>query len=485
MVGSPSVKGKKGSSSLHNTLKYSSDRATLGKNDWRPPTPHSLEKGALKQQNNSSNINSLEKRWRPPMPPPRYVDELDLKKSKPDGANELNYFTSWISRSLYPRGESVATEKEDRDPPLSHSSKYGVPPGEDDRFLNHSRSLSELEIPQNKSFDISIIKEPNSMRKRHKSFDDKDSNVRIWINGLELDDDVFTLVSKLSKTKEKSLKSKSDVALAGTDFGSIDDSTFSDISVDKYKGFRSCITSTFMIIILLYAAHYSGLNFGFVTDFISDRKSEIMQSLKNSLGDEITEDINLPQGEALTWIMNEDRAIISDVELIERYVIALVYFSLDGPYWLNKDRWLSKDPICDWNGITCSLASDGIYHISKIELVSNDLQGKIPNEISKLSYLQELMLNGNYIEGSLPKSLSEISQLQKIDLFDNYITGKIPDTLFTGTPLTTFRIQLNSISGTIPSNIGLAKSLKHLVLSGNQLSGSIPPSIGELDHLGK
>merc|ERR1740139_1571281 len=119
MVESPSVNRKKGILRAHGMISE--------KKDWRPPTPHSphsssiassiVETSILKQKHNSSNITSLRKRRRPPMPPPRYVDELDGKNAKPDGENELNFFTSWICSSLYPNGESVATEKEDPDPP--------------------------------------------------------------------------------------------------------------------------------------------------------------------------------------------------------------------------------------------------------------------------------------------------------------------------------------------------------------------------------
>jgi hypothetical protein len=78
------------------------------------------------------------------------------------------------------------------------------------------------------------------------------------------------------------------------------------------------------------------------------------------------------QYKALWWIVHEDPAqtmalMMQDEAqslsnmIVECYVMAVLYFSTDGPNWLQQMNFLSNSSICDWddlyngiNGVTCT-----------------------------------------------------------------------------------------------------------------------------------
>ena len=77
-----------------------------------------------------------------------------------------------------------------------------------------------------------------------------------------------------------------------------------------------------------------------------------------------------------------NETFLSDSEMVERYVIALLYFSLNGQNWLQNDGFLSHLHVCNWFGVTCSNEL-----VVKLEWSSNNLNGiyssGIPKEISQ------------------------------------------------------------------------------------------------------
>nr|KYP61904.1 LRR receptor-like serine/threonine-protein kinase GSO2 [Cajanus cajan] len=64
----------------------------------------------------------------------------------------------------------------------------------------------------------------------------------------------------------------------------------------------------------------------------------------------------------------------------------------------------------------------------------NNLTGKIPSNIGKLSSLEFLDLSRNQFVDSIPQSLTQIDRLAMLDLSHNHLTGEIP----TGTQLQSF-----------------------------------------------
>lgn len=81
-----------------------------------------------------------------------------------------------------------------------------------------------------------------------------------------------------------------------------------------------------------------------------------------------------PQNRAVTWLAEEDEANIA-VPLVKvsaragysymtRYILAVFYYSTDGPNWINDNDFLSIDDICGWNKVNYDGARyfrQGIY----------------------------------------------------------------------------------------------------------------------------
>ncbi|RLN24629.1 hypothetical protein C2845_PM07G25550 [Panicum miliaceum] len=201
------------------------------------------------------------------------------------------------------------------------------------------------------------------------------------------------------------------------------------------------------------------------------------------------------------------------------------------------------------NNLVGSLPSDGysaLHNLTRINLSNNslsgenNLQGQIPELLSKLSGLTRLDLSSNNLTGtmdlSLLKNLTNLSLLQlscnrlsvlqkgdarsyvgypnivslglascnltklpaflmyqneveSLDLSDNSIAGPIPDWIWKGLDLTlvrilytfkSFDVSNNSFDGTIPSEIGDLKLLKVLNLSRNAFVDRIPSQMSSM-----
>ena len=61
-----------------------------------------------------------------------------------------------------------------------------------------------------------------------------------------------------------------------------------------------------------------------------------------------------------------------------------------------------------------------------IDLSSNKLMGKLPDEISSLLQLVGLNVSRNNIVGEIPQTIGQMKQLQSLDLSRNQFSGKIP-----------------------------------------------------------
>ncbi|XP_065867845.1 receptor-like protein EIX2 [Euphorbia lathyris] len=88
--------------------------------------------------------------------------------------------------------------------------------------------------------------------------------------------------------------------------------------------------------------------------------------------------------------------------------------------------------------------------VTVIDLSTNNLIGRVPEEITKLRRLATLNLSRNHLTGQIPLKIGNLRWIETLDL------------------------SRNQLSGTIPSSITLISSLSHLNLSYNNLTGQIP-----------
>jgi hypothetical protein len=75
---------------------------------------------------------------------------------------------------------------------------------------------------------------------------------------------------------------------------------------------------------------------------------------------------------ALDWLANMDAWEV-DIDsvppqvFVERYVLALLFFSTNGPSWRKGLNFLKPTSVCDWPGVTCE-GIDGIDSVWRLEM---------------------------------------------------------------------------------------------------------------------
>ncbi|CAN0865060.1 Nodulation receptor kinase [Linum grandiflorum] len=94
------------------------------------------------------------------------------------------------------------------------------------------------------------------------------------------------------------------------------------------------------------------------------------------------------------------------------------------------ESW-SGDPCqpSSWEGVACHY-SNGSTIITKLDISSSRLQGKIPTTTAQLIYLKELNLSNNRFFGNIPE-FPRNSMLTSVDLRHNALSRNLPDSLVT------------------------------------------------------
>ena len=210
-------------------------------------------------------------------------------------------------------------------------------------------------------------------------------------------------------------------------------------------------------------------------------RAEVISLLANKSpdGGAALNDPESPQSNAVNWLWEEIEAgsQYSEMQMIQRYALATLYYCTTGEGWSNDLGFLSSDSECSWKvsdgyiptwygkmrrlytGENDSACND-IGSITSLSIRNNDLSGTIPNELSLLSDLEMFQFRG---EGSL--------------------AGRIPTELGVLTKLQQFAITDTQIIGPIPSELGQMRLLDWLDLSNNFLTGNIPIELGQLISL--
>ena len=97
---------------------------------------------------------------------------------------------------------------------------------------------------------------------------------------------------------------------------------------------------------------------------------------------------------------------------------------------------------------------------------ANSLDGTIPPEITKLTSLRELNMNFNdNVRGKLPSDIGKLSLLQRLEFSRNLLTGEIPASICDMTFLRQLHFGYNTLIGEIPSCIGSLVNLQLLFVS--------------------
>lgn len=165
---------------------------------------------------------------------------------------------------------------------------------------------------------------------------------------------------------------------------------------------------------------------------------------------------------------------------LERKVLVALYNATDGPNWQNNEHWLSNDPLGNWAGVQTDPHTG---RVTNLNLIANNLKGRIPPELGDLDGLKTLKLRNNRLIGRIPGELGNLDDLEILELNTNELSGMIPSELGKLFILETLDLSQNELTGKIPAELGKLGNLKILNLSDNELSGMIPAELGRLHKL--
>lgn len=175
-------------------------------------------------------------------------------------------------------------------------------------------------------------------------------------------------------------------------------------------------------------------------------------------------------------------------DIWETAVLKDLYDSLAGPSWTSKTNWPTAGNWAErytaaqmdtWRGIVVANGD-----ITALSLLQNNLTGRIPASISKLSKLAAIDFRVNKLSGSLPSTLTSITSLKELKLHDNLLTGTIPNDIGNLTNLEYLALSKNNFTGQVPESIGDLTKLYWLSIYLNtNLTGALPSTIYNLVNL--
>jgi hypothetical protein len=240
----------------------------------------------------------------------------------------------------------------------------------------------------------------------------------------------------------------------------------------------------------------------------TERASRLREYLM-SVGAEGTAIFNDPisaESQALAWMQYDDPVVLDPAEfdnhlrIDQRFALLTLWFQSDFE-WFNQRNWLTEDE-CSWHGVQCILVTPGLRRnlkeldhplarklqdgdklVALLDLERNNLQGRIPPDLSLLRYLKTLNLSRNGLSGVLPTTLSSLQFLEEVYLDNNALTGELKLDFSTLPELVVFDISNNSMEGSIPATMW-SGSLQEILLDDNDFVGALPDNVANLD-LGK
>ena len=252
----------------------------------------------------------------------------------------------------------------------------------------------------------------------------------------------------------------------------------------------------------------------------------------------------LATNEAFDWLIDIDgmAPCPTDANIIQRYVLAVLYFSTNGDSWTycsapprdtndengiaranekcnlttanatvlfpndvrGTDAWLTPSNECLWGGVSCygpgteflpwnrkndnddddEVLITKEYTMSAIEFENNNLVGTLPEEIGLgLPNLRFLALERERLTGTIPSSYGNLINLLLLDFDFNTLSGELPDALWKLRSLRQLDLNNNDFTGTISEDIGLLNDLRFFQIDNNKMSGTIPRTMGDIKNL--
>lgn len=181
--------------------------------------------------------------------------------------------------------------------------------------------------------------------------------------------------------------------------------------------------------------------------------------------------------------------VIQQVSREECEALEIFFQSTEGYRWNRQRGWLASNQPCGWFGIQCN-SKEWPLNITKIILLDNNVGGRLPVELSRLTELTHLVIENvsqggfrNFLGGTLPPGLSTLQNLEVLRLSRNEIVGDLPDVYGELKSLRELSLNENQLDDFLPATLGNLPNLEILNLSSNRFRGRIPGSLGKLQKL--
>lgn len=176
--------------------------------------------------------------------------------------------------------------------------------------------------------------------------------------------------------------------------------------------------------------------------------------------------------------------MVAQVNPQEKQILVDLYNATDGAHWNNT--WNLNEPVETWHGITTEnnavtginllfnnlngklpASLGNLKNLKKLELSFNSISGEIPSELGNLKNLEVLAINGTDLSGSIPASLGNLSKLTQLHLSSNKLTGSVPQSLENLKNVEVFNVFDNDLFGSLPTGLIASENLKQLIVAEN------------------
>mmetsp|Transcript_6101 Transcript_6101/g.15111 ORF Transcript_6101/g.15111 Transcript_6101/m.15111 type:complete len:581 (-) Transcript_6101:497-2239(-) len=215
---------------------------------------------------------------------------------------------------------------------------------------------------------------------------------------------------------------------------------------------------------------------------------------------------------AIDWLVGEHKRQVIDVfdeKLAQRFALVAMDLALQGAKIATDAPRNAQQTIdhCKWKGIKCNsegfvrevhwdhqqkgrngsgrISSEAkllVRSLKTLDLSNNELVGKIPESLYKLTNLNKLYLFKNQLEGTISSNIGNLDSITHFHLSHNKLSGKIPMRAQSDNdgirPLEYFNVYSNNLTGTLPRNLRW-RSCIYFDVGRNQLTGTLPNGIGE------
>lgn len=218
-----------------------------------------------------------------------------------------------------------------------------------------------------------------------------------------------------------------------------------------------------------------------------------------------------PQSKALRWLGDTHseetlRNLTAQDRILQRYALAVFYYSTNGFGWLFSRYWLSDVNECQWWShleVAGASASDGVQtvcnedgHYVGLLLDNNILQGSLPPQVALLTHLEDISLvadsfgvskedkKSRFLIGGIPSQYGLLSHLKDLDLAKNALSSTIPSEIgLLSDSLDALRLLENNMTGSLPTQLAYLTTLRRLYVYDNSFTGSLPSELGRLHRL--